>query len=230
MPSGKYQRIPNQRALRLPDFAVSELREAAALGMSTRELGRLFGKSEEYIRKWMIRVDIPRLPAKARAERNYFWKGGTTVSGGGYQMVRTQSRYRQAHRLVMEQELGRSLRLHEVVDHIDGNRLNNDPSNLRLFENNAAHLAATLKGRCPDWTEQGRERMQSNCQRKAERADASLDRALRSGAPLNRQQRYRLRTALRTGRLSPSRMARWLAWAYAHPPWSGTKRQSELPY
>jgi hypothetical protein len=56
----------------------------------------------------------------------------------------------------MEQKLGRCLEPQEVVDHIDGNTLNNAPENLRLFESNAKHLAETLKGKVPNWSEAGR--------------------------------------------------------------------------
>ena len=37
------------------------------------------------------------------------------------------------HRYVMEQKIGRPLMKEETVHHIDGNRQNNDPSNLELF-------------------------------------------------------------------------------------------------
>lgn len=37
------------------------------------------------------------------------------------------------HRLVMSKELNRPLLNNELVDHMDGNKLNNDPSNLRLY-------------------------------------------------------------------------------------------------
>jgi hypothetical protein len=44
----------------------------------------------------------------------------------------------------------------EVVDHIDGDVRNNEPSNLRVFSSNAEHLRATLKGKVPNWTSEGR--------------------------------------------------------------------------
>ena len=66
------------------------------------------------------------------------------------------------HRLVMEQTLGRYLLPQEVVDHIDGDTENNRPSNLRIFPNNGAHLAATLAGRCPKWSDEGKRRIQES--------------------------------------------------------------------
>lgn len=40
---------------------------------------------------------------------------------------------RHEHRIVAEQKLGRSLRPGEIVHHIDGNFLNNDPDNLAVM-------------------------------------------------------------------------------------------------
>jgi len=37
------------------------------------------------------------------------------------------------HRFVMAKALGRPLHHNELVDHMDGNKLNNDPANLRLY-------------------------------------------------------------------------------------------------
>lgn len=43
------------------------------------------------------------------------------------------------HRVVMEQLLGRFLQPHEIVHHKDENGRNNDPLNLELLPNQAAH-------------------------------------------------------------------------------------------
>ena len=43
------------------------------------------------------------------------------------------------HRKVMEEKIGRRLRSDEIVHHIDGNKLNNDPNNLELT-NRSDHM------------------------------------------------------------------------------------------
>jgi hypothetical protein len=57
----------------------------------------------------------------------------------------------------MEKKLNRPLLKTEVVHHIDDDKLNNAPENLKLFATNGAHLAETLAGKCPNWTEAGRQ-------------------------------------------------------------------------
>jgi len=49
------------------------------------------------------------------------------------------------HRLIFEKHLGKELRSEEVVHHIDGNKLNNEISNLMLFPTKSAHAKYHLK-------------------------------------------------------------------------------------
>lgn len=52
------------------------------------------------------------------------------------------------HTLVMEQVLGRPLKQAETVHHVDRDKLNNSPDNLRLYASKAAHMRmhAELRG------------------------------------------------------------------------------------
>ena len=60
------------------------------------------------------------------------WKY-TYISSEGY-LVNCEDRNHKylVHRRVMEEKLGRKLKSSEIVHHIDGNKLNNDPDNLML--------------------------------------------------------------------------------------------------
>lgn len=115
-----------------------------------------------------MRQSGPRL-----GERHPGWKGGRIVDKNGYILVYSpgtpganRNGYIREHRLVMSQIVGRPLLPKEVVHHKDGNKQNNDPSNLELFQSNAAHLAATLSGQCPRWTESGRAGMRAEAERR----------------------------------------------------------------
>lgn len=150
--------------------------------MSTAEIGVVLGVSAEAVRRRMRKLGIPRLPAKARPERNVFWRGGRTVDKEGYVLLHrpdhpraTKGGYVREHRLVMEKMIGRYLEPAEVVDHDDRDTANNDPSNLRLFASNAEHLRVTLAGRTPNWTEDGKRRIQQGVL-KAARLRASIPR------------------------------------------------------
>lgn len=44
------------------------------------------------------------------------------------------------HRLVVERAIGRKLRRSEYVHHVDGNKLNNDPSNLVACQDGSYHM------------------------------------------------------------------------------------------
>lgn len=59
-------------------------------------------------------------------------------SGEGKTYTKRYGRHQ--HRIVAEQILGRSLLPGEVVHHIDGNKRNNDPRNIRIFDSQSAHV------------------------------------------------------------------------------------------
>lgn len=76
---------------------------------------------------------------------NPSWKGGRSILNGYICVYRPDHQnampngYIYEHRLVAEQMLGRPLGHKEVVHHIDGDKANNRPTNLRVFPSQADH-------------------------------------------------------------------------------------------
>lgn len=67
-----------------------------------------------------------------RGENHPLWKNGH-IDKDGYRRVNVSPGVVEyEHRLVMERHLGRKLTPKENVHHIDGDTLNNDPSNLQI--------------------------------------------------------------------------------------------------
>jgi len=187
-----------------PPLALSKeaIEQLAKAGHTLTEIAAKFGCSTHAVRNAVRRYGIDHtFPAKARPHRNAFWRGGRIVSQGYVRLHQPNhpnavNGYVAEHRLVMERQIGRYLLPSEVVHHVDGNKVNNDPSNLVLFAKNADHLAHTIRGQRPAWTEAGwakmrapkspehRERIrQGHLRRAAQKRAASLE-ASGSGVPL----------------------------------------------
>lgn len=100
------------------------------------ECGGAFYKPSKYTRgQWRTK----RFCSNACAGRARRTEGA--VEGGYWIMMTDRGRRPRSH-VVMEEEIGRALRPGEVVDHENGDTLDDRPSNLRLFASNAAHMAA----------------------------------------------------------------------------------------
>lgn len=132
---------------------------------SSSEVAELLNENTKYVQKMMLKYNLPRrIPSKVPSHRNIFYKCGRHINNDGYvSVICPESHLQMAtkigrvleHRLVVAQKIGRNLLPHEVVDHIDGITLHNAPSNLRLFSCNADHLRETLKGKIPQWSDEG---------------------------------------------------------------------------
>lgn len=60
-----------------------------------------------------------------------------------YKAVKIEGKKYDVHRLVMEEHLGRSLGINDIIHHIDGDKRNNDISNLKLMtrsEHSSMHV------------------------------------------------------------------------------------------
>lgn len=69
----------------------------------------------------------------ARVARESAEQRGDAQRGRGEGRTYRKRNGRHEHRVVVEQKIGRVLRPGEVVHHIDGDKLNNDPDNLAVM-------------------------------------------------------------------------------------------------
>jgi transposase len=128
---------------------IEEMRRLYSEGMSTEKIAVMFGVYDGTVANYLRSVGVALRPKGfQRGAQHHAWVGGKTVSASGYTnlwlrdddplfCMAVNSRgqaggYALEHRIVMARKLGRPLRDDETVHHIDGNRQNNDPSNLQL--------------------------------------------------------------------------------------------------
>ena len=78
---------------------------------------------------------------KNTGSSNKNWKGGTYLDFYGYRMIKIATgKYAREQRFIMEKHIGRKLTHHEVVHHINGNKLDNRIENL-CIHTRSSHAA-----------------------------------------------------------------------------------------
>ncbi len=186
------------------------LRRTYESGLSIEETAKRLGSTRKIVATNLQRYGIPRRNRASLPTRNGSWKGGYSIDKDGYILVRRPEHpnadkggYVRAHRLVMQNKLGRPLAPDEVVDHKDGDTSNNDPSNLRLFATNGEHLQATRTGRERLTAAQRELQRQLDVQRARHRVAATLA-ALEADAHWSHVAWPRPSTAPRTAEQCPS--------------------------
>lgn len=143
-------------------------------GKTAQQIGQETGYAPQTVLKHLYRHGLPtRRTGPQGGSRHPRWKGGVTVDKSGYVLRYRPDHpnaniagYVREHRLVMEGLLGRLLEPHEVVHHRDGNPANNAPENLELFGSNGTHLAETVAGKRPNWSPEGKARIQAAIDRR----------------------------------------------------------------
>lgn len=114
---------------------------------SSIRIAEELGCSPRYVRRVLRQHGLNNPAGPPRGDRNPSWRGGRMVDLDGYVLLQTKPTRVSEHRHVAAQTLGRELLESEVVDHIDGITIHNDPKNLRVFATNGVHLRATITGR-----------------------------------------------------------------------------------
>jgi len=115
-------------------------------GASMGEIGLKLGITPSGVRKYFVKYNIGRRGntefLESSPNKNPNWRGGRRMTSEGYIEVycpdhpnanRRKCVYE--HQLVVEQYIGRYIKPGEVVHHLDGNKSNNDISNLLLLTN-----------------------------------------------------------------------------------------------
>lgn len=116
--------------------------ELHSQNLSQINIGKQVGVSQSVISRVLRQHNLkPNNPCgNGKGVDSYSWKGGIVKTPCGYiqemsdafPSMRNKSGYIAQHRLVMARYLNRPLEKWETVHHIDGNRENNDISNLQI--------------------------------------------------------------------------------------------------
>ncbi len=140
--AGVPTRRGTRRKIHSPQL-IAKMKKLYASGKTCEQIGAQIGFEQSYVNKLLKDHGVEmRAAGFQRGEAHHGWAGGRRPDDHGYMRVRVyeddpfycmaKGEYVLEHRLVMARQLGRPLTAQETVHHIDGDKLNNDPSNLQL--------------------------------------------------------------------------------------------------
>lgn len=135
---------------------LSDIETRWLAGESQESIAKIHGTIQTRISNLLRQRGIKKPTRREQAQRASNFKNYRVVTNRGYVGVKIDPDHPMAlmcqfngyvleHRLVMAQQLGRPLLRSEHVHHIDGNRQNNDPSNLQLIQ---SRHGAGVRYRC----------------------------------------------------------------------------------
>ena len=142
--TNRNERIKSASMRGMTDAEFADFLKEKYKTMSMGEIGSEIGLTASGVRKYFVKYGIER-----RRNTDFLkdptktpnWNGGVHMRNGYVEVYAPNHpsararRYVYEHILVMENAIGRHLNKGEVVHHIDGNKTNNDISNLRLMTN-----------------------------------------------------------------------------------------------
>jgi hypothetical protein len=84
-----------------------------------------------------------------RKEKSNNWKGGVSTVNGYTRSLTPEGIHEYDHRLIAKEILGRPLKSKEFIHHINGNRADNRPKNLKICSSIKEHIRYHLGPRGP---------------------------------------------------------------------------------
>ena len=123
-------------------------------GQSISKVAAHFGVDDEAVRYALKKLGIARRPRGGQpGAENHQFKGGSRVRADGYRLVRGTREKPLDHRVLAEKALGRRLKKHEVVHHINCNRSDNRPENLLVCSDRYHRELHVRMSKHPYWNQ-----------------------------------------------------------------------------